>query len=340
MGSRSRRAWPRAVAGLFCLGLALAGCSKTQTSPNTLCDNEGTNLIAFQSDRGHPGRYQVYLYDTDAGGFRALRNAQSDVASDTAAAISPDGQELAFVRTNPASPGTSDIVLYERVSCSLIPTGPVNSAGVETDPAFGGPAADLLAFARDTLGHRRIRLVQASQGGVLRMLPLPGLDAAAAYDDAQPSIPVTSTRLAFASNREGAWHVYLYDRASGKVDSLSGIRSAGAQDVQPSLSGDGHLLCFASDRADSSAGGWDVFLYDITTPSAPAKRLLPGLNTAANERHPAIGLSGSFIAFDRDSLPGGPGRDVRLYSVTGGLSSTSPALASSADDAKPSVVLH
>lgn len=332
MGVDWRRAWPRAAAGL--LALALAGCSKTQTSPNALCDNEGTSLIAFQSDHGHPGRYEILLFDTEAGGFRGLRNAQSATASDTAVAISPDGQEVAFVRVNA---GSAHIVIYERVSCSFLPTGPITSAGTETDPAFSGNSA-LLAFARDTLGHRRIRLAQAN-AGTITMVPLPGLDAPAAWDDAQPALDFTATRIAFASNREGPWHVYLYDRSSGKVDSLPAIRSGSADDLSPSLTADGHLLCFTSNRADSSAGGWDVFMYDLTT-TPPTRRPLPGFNTAANERNPAIGFTGSFIAFDRDSLSGGPGRDVRLYSVSLGISSTTPFLASSGDDANPSVVLR
>ena len=166
---------------LVLLLLASAGCSHKQTAPTT-CDNEGTDLVAFSSDRGHHGQYDVYLYDADQVGYRALRNLNSATASDSNPALSSDAQLIAFVSAR-GTTGT-DLYVYERISCSILSTPGLGSAGDETDPTFSGDTGRL-AFARDTLGHRRIRVVTAKS---INFVPLPGLDTLnAPYDDWAPS---------------------------------------------------------------------------------------------------------------------------------------------------------
>jgi Tol biopolymer transport system component len=322
----------RSIHACIALGLlllAVAGCSKSQTSPNVICDNEGTDLIAFASDRGHAGKYDVYLFDADAGGFRALRNLNSTTASSTSPALSPDGQLVAFVSTRTGA--SADLYVYERVSCTILSTPGLISAGDESDPAFTGNSSRL-AFVRDTLGHRRIRLIN---GGTFKFETLPGLDTlAATYDDWAPAPDLTGDRIAFVSDREGSPHVYLYDRPTRTVDSLATLRVPGATDLDPALTPDAHTLCFASDRP-GGRGGYDIWRVDLTAANRTATEP-PGLNTPGNERSPTIGLTVTFIAFQSDSSATA-GSDVRYYSVAGVVLGTPSVLAGpGSDDRHPS----
>ena len=319
------------AAGALLMLLTALGCSKSQTAPASLCDNEGDDLIAFSSDRGHPGQYDIYLYDADLVGFRLLKNLNSASASDSSPTLSRDGQLIAFV-TDGVPAGTTDLRIYERISCSLLATGAINSPGNETEPAFTGDTRRL-AFVRDTLGHRRIRLVN---GGSLAFVPLPGLDSQAAYDDWSPAPDSTGDRIAFLSDREGTPHLYLYDRSTQKVDSLNDLRGGSVRDLDPTLTPAAHYLCFASDRV-GSLGGLDIFLVDLTNRGAGAQAL-PNLNTAGDERHPRIGHSAAFIAFQSQS-PDSTGWNVRYYSRAGGLVVRPPQLAGIGTDIHPTVRL-
>jgi Tol biopolymer transport system component len=317
------------VAALLIL-LVIPGCSKQTTSPATLCDNEGADLIAFSSDRGHAGLYDIYLFDVDLAGFRLLKDLNSPTASDSSPSLSRDGQLIAFV-SDRGDPGPSDIYIYERISCSLIST-PGLRTGHETEPAFTGDTRRL-AFARDTLGHRRIRLVN---GGSLAFEPLPVLDTQAAYDDWSPAPDSTGNRIAFLSDREGEAHLYLYDRSAQKVDSLKDLRAAGSHDRDPVLTPNGRYLSFASDRAGGQ-GGFDIYLVDLTTDPRSFVEL-PNLNTADDERHPRISHSGAYLAFQSQS-PDSTGWNVRYYSRTGSLLVKPPQLAGVGSDIHPTVRL-
>ncbi len=329
MDGRVARTRSRTLAALLIL-LVTPGCSKQTTSPEALCDNEGADLIAFSSDRGHAGSYDIYLFDADLVGFRLLRDLNSQTASDSSPSLSRDGQLIAFV-SDRGGPGTSDIYIYERISCSLIST-PGLHTGHETEPAFTGDTRRL-AFVRDTLGARRIRLVN---GGSLAFEPLPGLDTQAAYDDWSPAPDSTGNRIVLLSDREGEAHLYLYDRSAQKVDSLKDLRVAGARDRDPVLTPDGRYLSFASDRAGGQ-GGFDIYLVDLTTDPRSFVELT-NLNTADDERHPRISHSGSYLAFQSLSADT-TGWNVRYYSRTGSLVVRPSQLASAGSDIHPSVRL-
>ena len=318
----------RGAAALLLLALALPACSKKDSTGVSLCDNEGYDLIVFSSDRGHTGQYDLYLFDAVQSGYRLLKDLNHATASDSSPALSADGQLIAFVSARGAS-GT-DLYIYERLSCGFVSTPGLNSPGSETDPTFTGNTRRL-AFVRDTLGHRRIRLVN---GGSITYETLPGLDTLAAFDDWSPAPDQTGDRIAFVSNREGAPHIYLYERAGPSVDSLSALRVPGARDFDPALTPDGHYLCFASDRP-GGRGGFDLYLFDLTSQSFVE---LPGINTARDERRPSVGRTCAYIAFQSDSSSS-PGWDVRYYSRAAKIVASPGQLAGTGNDLHPSGLL-
>lgn len=326
-----RRARGRVLlVGVLLLGAAVAGCSTPGTSPSSLCDNEGDYLIAFASDRTTTGRFDIYLYDIESSGFRLLKDLNSLSAADSSPALSRDGQLVAFVR-NPGNAGGTDIYMYERVSCSYVTVPALNSAGDETEPCFTGDTRRL-AFVRDTLGHRRIRMIR---GETRELVPLPGLQEAAAYDDWSPAPDSLGDRIVFVSDREGSPHLYLYDRNQGTVDSLVALREPGARDLEPTLTPNGLYLCFASDRAGE--GGFDVFLAHLDA-DPPVAEPLPGLNTTGDERHPRLGHSGAYLAYQGQSADS-TGWNVHYYSRSGGIVASPAVLGRVGSDVQPSVRL-
>jgi Tol biopolymer transport system component len=311
--------------------MAAAGCSTQETSPSSLCDNEGNYLIAFASDRATPGQFDVYLYDVESTGFRLLKDLNSPTAADSSPALSRDGQLIAFVR-NPGTTGGTDIYIYERVSCSYVSLPDLNSAGNETDPFFSGDTRRL-AFVRDTLGHRRIRMVD---GESRRFVPLPGLQEPAAYDDWSPAPDSTGDRIVFVSDRDGSPRLYLYDRTQQTVDSLSSLRAPGGRDLDPALTPNGLYLCFASDRP-GGAGGFDVYEAhldaDPPTATAPAN-----LNTAGDERHPRPGRAAGYLAYQGQRADS-TGWNVHYYSRSAAIVISPDVLGRTSSDVQPSVRL-
>jgi Tol biopolymer transport system component len=106
-------------------------------------------------------------------------------------------------------------------------------------------------------------------------------------------------------------------------------------DVEPSLSGDGRLVAFVSDRP-GGRGGRDVYLYD-----REGKKLLPlpGLNSVAHEQSPSLSADGRYLAFVSERVGGAGERDVYLYDRQARKLLPTPGLNSRQEDFDPCVVV-
>ena len=304
----NRRSRPLAAACLTFAFLALAvlasGCGNaTKSSKPVSGDTGGMHLVVFASDRNRAaGQFDLYLYDLDAQGFRLISGINSPTVPDLHPAISSDGLVIAF-ESNAGGPTGSDILLYSRSLQQLIALPGVNTVADETEPSFTGDASRM-AFTRLVGGKRRIFMVDGL-GDTL--VPLPGLDTpSTAFGDWAPSPNQSGSKIAFVSDRTGSPQVYVWDAATKSVLNLPLLLSAG-NDVDPSLTPDGHYLCFASDRA-GGAGGYDLYLYNLvanTYVTLPTNvNPLLSANSASNERHPAISRSGDAIVFESDRSNG------------------------------------
>ena len=326
---------PAWMAGLVAFPLALlAGCGGAGKTTGSGCgDTGGTHLVVFASDRGQSaGQFDLYLYDLDAQGFRLIRNISSPTVPDLHPAISSDGLVIAF-QSDRGGAGKSDILLYGRCQQGLLSLPGVNTSDDETEPAFTGDAIKL-AFVRATAGAKRIHLVNGL-GDTL--VPLAGLDTVAAFNDYSPSPDQTGSKIAFVSDRNGNPDVFVWDRSARTVLDLPDLISPG-NDVDPSITPDGHYLCFASDRA-GGAGGYDLYLYDLVNkvfvplPTSPVV-----VNSAGDERHPAISFSGDVIVFQSNRSGGAGGWD--LYNCRRSTNSVGQGFqeSSSSDDIDPALL--
>jgi len=318
---------------LAALALLATGCSTKSSAPVT-CDNGGSWLLAFASDRRQPaGHYQIWLYDVDAQGFRLLRNLASSSGIDSTPSISSDGQLIAFTRTDSIHPSLSRVLVYDRASCGFAPAGAGIDTGHEKDPAFTGNALRL-AFARDTLGYWRIRMILATGA----LVPLGHLGDPQPYDDWAPSPNSTGSLIAFVSNRitvqypDGSPHVFVYDVAHDSLLATPGLDTVGTY-LDPAITSDGHWLFFASNRT-GGLGGFDLWRYDLTTRTLQA---LPAANSDQDDRHPAVRPDGGLIAFQSGRTGGGGKNDLWIYALGGGAPYQGVGMASPGDDLHPAM---
>jgi Tol biopolymer transport system component len=99
--------------------------------------------------------------------------------------------------------------------------------------------------------------------------------------------------------------------------------------MTPSISADGNLIAFASDRP-GGAGDNDIYLYNRSTSSLVA---LPGLNSAAGEWDTEISPDGRYIAFTDYNRTGGLGSwDIYVYDRNTSSLLSTPSLNSSSND--------
>lgn len=326
---RPTRAFVPRLAKLFALAcaFALAGCGGKSNQPTgPKGDVAGERLVAFASDRGRPaGDHGIALYDLLAGGFRSLAGLD-DVGSESDPCISNDGNFVTFAATRGGGATGSDVYIYDRLNQVLLPTPGLNTARDERWPRFTYDSIKL-AFTRETAtGEKRVRLYEPI-GDTLVVLP--GLDAPGGFDDESPAPNLDGGRIAFVSDRLGPHDVFVWNRASG-LATLPALTSAG-EDVEPSLSSNGRWLAFASDRAPA-AGGYDVYLYDLTADSLVA---LPGLNSAGDDRHPSVSADGDVIVFQSNRAGGGGQFDLYRYTRSAGVVDQPAQFRDASDDIQP-----
>ena len=121
------------------------------------------------------------------------------------------------------------------------------------------------------------------------------------WDDITPAISPDGRRIAFASNRDGFWDLYLLDLDTGETTRLTDTPE---YEASPSWSPDGLFLAFESYRQ----GNLDIFIQPLDG-SQPAIQLT---NDPAADFSPAWSPQGRQIAFV-STRSGDP--DIWLYNL-------------------------
>jgi len=124
------------------------------------------------------------------------------------------------------------------------------------------------------------------------------------WEDITPSASPDGTRLAFASNRDGGWDIYILDLLSGAIQQITATPE---YDAYPSWSPDGQWLVYetytsaevASDSLPESGSGaannqnLEIFVLQINQPSKPIRLT----SHPAADFAPAWSPAGRQIAF-------------------------------------------
>ena len=315
-----------AVAALLALAGAAPGCGKKNTV--AVGDAGGAHLVVYASDRSQaPGNFDLYLYDLDASGFRLMVGINSSTP-ELHPTISSDGRFVAF-QSDRGAGARSNIYLYDRIAQGFVTPSSVNTPADETEPAFTGDA-HRLAFVRVVGGFQRI-FVDDGSAHPDTLVALPGLDTTATFNDWAPSPNLDASVIAFVSDRNGAPDVFVWQRGLGVRD-IPALRSD-STDIEPSLSGDGRYVFFASNRT-GGAGGLDIWKYDL---SAGGLEHLAA-NTAANERAPSSSYDGGVLVFQSDRSGGLGEWDIWNLVVATGTATQGVQESSAGDDIQPSLL--
>lgn len=202
--------------------------------------------------------------------------------------------------------------------------------------SFSAPQGTPLVLAFSSFRDRPLhpRLYFYEHDGVSLGAPAGAVDAVNLRVDTHPSLALGGRLCAWSAedeNNEGKARVW--DReAKAELRPLPGLNAEGAE-IGTALSADGRWLALAGWRRPGSAGGWDVFLYDL----AGKAGVTLALNTDDDEQAPALSGDGRLVAFVA-SRPGGAGlSDVYLYDRIEAKLLPLPGLNSKSRDAEPSL---
>ncbi len=233
--------------------------SRWDMLPSWSPDGASVVFMAVDAD-GESGESAIYRVEVDGTGLRPLAGGSF---WNTQPAWSPTGERIAF-----ASRRYGAMEIY-----SVSPAGddlrPLTSLGGSSEQPRWSPDGEFIAFISfptPSAMASEVWLVDAAGGRPRAVTP----DVPAVYMDLSWS--PDGSRLAFASDREGAFAIYVADVTSGSLTHLGGPH-AGAQ-TGPVWSNDGRSIAFAG----YSEGNWDIYLVGADGQDAVRMTGDPGLD--------------------------------------------------------------
>lgn len=177
-----------------------------------------------------------------------LVNLTQNPARDMCPSFSPDGKRVAFVTNRDGN--TALFNLYS-----------MNVDGSDQQRAYLGwglifssswsPDGREITFVSDVVGSGNFELFSVALDDPLHGKQLTHRPRS----DASPSVSPDGKRIAFASNTDGNWEIYVMNRDGSGLLRLT--RNA-ADDGTPQFSKDGSKIIFSSNRSGKSA------LYEIS----------------------------------------------------------------------------
>jgi len=127
----------------------------------------------------------------------------------------------------------------------------VTAEGADFDPAVH-PAGGIIAYA--STRHRHTADLYAQRVGSTAVTQLTNDPA----NDIMPAFSPDGTKLAFASDRDGDWNIYLMDARGGRPVQITTEATA---DLHPSFSPDGKRLVYSAYNAQSQQ--WELVVTEL-----------------------------------------------------------------------------
>lgn len=154
-----------------------------------------------------------------------------------AAASTPAASQTATSRTTRPAPSRTP---SQAAAPSSTPTPTLPSPGAPaanpSPTGLAGSHSGMLYLSLESAGHYHLYAYHPQDLPFTRLTSGPG-------DHMAPAVSPDGTRLVFASNRDGAWDLYLLDLTSGQVQRLTDTPE---YDGSPSWSSDGQWIVYES----------------------------------------------------------------------------------------------
>ena len=175
------------------------------------------------------------------------------------------GQSLAPPTATPtASPSLSDSPPATSASPPISeapgPTGEATQTPgqpADRDETFGVLGSSLAILAIDEKGYSQLFAYQPGVAPFIRL-------TSGKWDDIHPALNPNGDRLAFTSNRNGGWDLYLLDLLSGEINQLTDTQD---YEGAPSWSPDGRWLAYESYQADT--GSLEIWIRSLDNAQEP-----------------------------------------------------------------------
>jgi TolB protein len=143
----------------------------------------------------------------------------------------------------------------------------------------------LILLALDDGAYTHLFAYQPQESGSGQPLPLARLTSGP-WDDITPALSPDGLQVAFASNRNGYWDLYLLDLPSGQLTRLTDTL---AYEAAPSWSPDGQWLAYEAYQNDNL----DIRIQSTSDPN----EIIPLTEHMASDHSPAWSPGGRQIAF-------------------------------------------
>ena len=218
----------------------------------------GNGLLAFSSNRGTAENaeenFDIYLLDVES---LKVSRLTTDAAADESPALSPSGDQVAFVSHRD---GNAEIYVLDIAENVL--TNVTNNPAEDLDPSWSSDG-NRLAFTSNRDGDFDIYIADADEYDPLNLTDAVDEDGAA-INERWPDFGVYEGTevIAFSSNPRGNWEIYTFSNADGflQITNSGGI-DRDTTDAAPSWSPSGEEVVFHTirDRYDDGKGEHDVF---------------------------------------------------------------------------------
>jgi Tol biopolymer transport system component len=175
---------------------------------------DGSRMVFVGTDF-NTGTRSVYLYDANATGD-PIKQLTSDGRTYEFPSLSPDGRMVIAVRveTNQSPPGR-DLMYINTETLAMQPLTSDGSNTLETMPRWS-PDGQIIAYAVTSNDGRYDLFIRTADGagGALNITNHPA-------DDIYPVFSPDSRHLAFSSNRQGNYNLYIYDLLDSRMYQLT-----------------------------------------------------------------------------------------------------------------------
>ena len=173
---------------------------------------EGQSVVFVANSQDKPNTEQIFLLSLlelppDAPRSTAVRNLTNDDIDYSYPAFSPDGTRIVAVRNDVLGGTGTDIVVIDVASGGKIPVTNDQNGFVESMPRWSPDGTQIIyaVASRNEPNNYDIFITRADGGSA----PIPLVRSTA--NDSYPVVSPDGRYLAFSSDRNGNWDIYVFD---------------------------------------------------------------------------------------------------------------------------------